>query len=256
VTVGVVGTGALGKALVLGLAPHVSCVVYDKVAQRAADVAQATGCRAVGTLDELETIQPDWIILVVKPGDVEGLASQLRLPAGQRLVSCLAGVTLGRLAQLFPDARVARILPNLMVRYGQGATALALHSNMTPEVEALQKLLQPLGRTYQVDEQALEKLSALTGSGPAFMFLAAEAMMDGAIAIGIPASEAQAYVAQLFHGVGAALEQDSPARLRQSVCSPAGTTIQGIRQLERAGMRSALIEALIATYQRGQELKR
>lgn len=253
---GIIGTGAIGEAIAQALGKSATCLLYDKVAERARSVAKATGSTAVESLDALIAAQPDWIVLAVKPQDAQTAAAQIKLPAGQKLVSCLAGVTVDTLASLFPGALVARFMPNLLIRTGQGSMALTAHPKMSgDQVEELQKWLGQLGAVYLVDEPMLEKLTALIGSGPAFLFMAAEAFMDGAIAIGIAPHQACSYIAQLFSGIAVALKEKHPAQWRQAICSPGGTTIEGVRALEAAGLRSAFIEAIIATYERGQELK-
>jgi pyrroline-5-carboxylate reductase len=237
--IAIIGCGVIGEAFAKALRKKATLFLRSKRDGRAAAVAKQVG----GSVWKGEKV--DWVVLAVKPHDIEAVAKEHRLKKGQQLVSCLAGVSLERLEQLFPGVRVARVMPNLLIQVKKGVLPL---SGYAPE--ELIEWLELMGRVYVVDEAMLNKLTALTGSGPAFIFAVAEALMDGAIAIGIPASDAQQYIGHLFTGVGAAMEGDHPAQWRQRVCSPGGTTIAGIRKLEESGVRSGLIEALVAAYER------
>jgi pyrroline-5-carboxylate reductase len=173
------------------------------------------------------------------------------------LISVLAGVTLARLERLFPGWRCVRAVPNTPCLVRAGLTGLAWGAGVGPErQEWVRGLFARVGEVLELPESQLDAFLALTSSGPAFVALVAEAMADGAVAAGLPRGQAQHLAHRTLAGTAALLhEQDlHPGQLKDMVSSPGGTTIAGLRQLERAGVRSALIEAVVAAAARSREL--
>jgi pyrroline-5-carboxylate reductase len=173
------------------------------------------------------------------------------------LISVLAGVTLARLERLFPGWRCVRAVPNSPCLVRAGLTGLAWGAGVGPErQEWVRGLFARVGEVLELPESQLDAFLALTSSGPAFVALVAEAMADGAVAAGLPRGQAQHLAHRTLAGTAALLhEQDlHPGQLKDMVSSPGGTTIAGLRQLERAGVRSALIEAVVAAAARSREL--
>jgi pyrroline-5-carboxylate reductase len=173
------------------------------------------------------------------------------------LISVLAGVTLARLERLFPGWRCVRAVPNTPCLVRAGLTGLAWGAGVGPErQEWVRGLFARVGEVLELPESQLDAFLALTSSGPAFVALVAEAMADGAVAAGLPRGQAQHLAHRTLAGTAALLhEQDlHPGQLKDMVSSPGGTTIAGLRQLEKAGVRSALIEAVVAAAARSREL--
>ena len=169
----------------------------------------------------------------------------------------LAGVALARLQQLFPGHRIVRAVPNTPCLVRAGLTALAWGEGVTPEQKAwVRQLFAQVGEVLELPEAQLDGFLALTSSGPAFVALVAEAMADGAVAAGLPRAMAHHLAHRTLAGTAALLHEQElhPGQLKDMVTSPAGTTIAGIRQLERSGLRSALIEAVLAAAERSREL--
>ncbi|MFN5194337.1 MAG: pyrroline-5-carboxylate reductase, partial [Cyanobacteriota bacterium] len=173
------------------------------------------------------------------------------------LISVLAGVPLARLQRLCPGHHCVRAVPNTPCLVRAGLTALAWGEGISPERrEWLGCLFAQVGEVLELPETQLDAFLALTSSGPAFVALVAEAMADGAVAAGLPRQLAGHLAHRTLAGTAALLHQQElhPAQLKDMVSSPAGTTIAGLRQLERAGLRSALIEAVLAAAERSRSL--
>jgi len=179
--------------------------------------------------------------------------------AGERplLISVLAGVTLARLQALFPAHRIVRAVPNTPALVRQGLTGLAWGEGISAEQQLwVRQLFAQVGEVLDLPESQLDAFLALTSSGPAFVALVAEAMADGAVAAGLPRALALRLAHRTLAGTAALLQEQvlHPAQLKDMVASPGGTTIAGLRELERAGLRSALIEAVVAAAERSRQL--
>jgi pyrroline-5-carboxylate reductase len=179
--------------------------------------------------------------------------------AGERplLISVLAGVTLARLQALFPAHRIVRAVPNTPALVRQGLTGLAWGEGIFAEQQLwVRQLFAQVGEVLDLPESQLDAFLALTSSGPAFVALVAEAMADGAVAAGLPRALALRLAHRTLAGTAALLQEQElhPAQLKDMVASPGGTTIAGLRELERAGLRSALIEAVVAAAERSRQL--
>jgi pyrroline-5-carboxylate reductase len=173
------------------------------------------------------------------------------------LISVLAGVRLERLQRLFPGWRCVRAVPNTPALVGAGLTGLAWGEGIDLERRSwVRSLFERVGEVLELPEGQLDPFLALTSSGPAFLALVVEAMADGAVAAGLPRAQAQHLAHRTMAGTAALLQgrQLHPGQLKDMVSSPGGTTIAGLRELERCGLRSALIEAVIAAAQRSREL--
>jgi pyrroline-5-carboxylate reductase len=173
------------------------------------------------------------------------------------LISVLAGVTLARLQRLFPGWQVVRAVPNTPAMVRQGLTALAWGETLSAAQRSwLLQLFAQVGEVLELPESHLDAFLALTSSGPAFVALVVEALADGAVAAGLPRQQALHLAQRTLAGTVALLEQQQlhPAQLKDMVSSPGGTTIAGLRQLEQAGVRSGLMEAVMAAAARSREL--
>ena len=173
------------------------------------------------------------------------------------LISVLAGVNLTRLQQLFPGHLCVRAVPNTPALVGAGLTALAWGEGVSAEQrQKVVQLFADVGEVLELAEEKLDAFLALTSSGPAFVALMAEAMADGAVAAGLPRDLAHRLAHRTLAGTAELLDKRHlhPGQLKDMVTSPAGTTIEGIRKLEHSGVRSALIEAVLAAADRSRAL--
>ena len=197
-------------------------------------------------------------LLAVKPQQLDVVAQASASVQGQPLlISVLAGVPLDRLQRLFPGHRCVRAVPNTPALVGAGLTALAWGDGVNAEQRLrVHDLFADVGEVLELPESKLDAFLALTSSGPAFIALVAEAMADGAVLAGLPRDLAQRLAHRTLAGTAALLDQRAlhPGELKDMVASPGGTTIAGLRQLEQAGLRSALIEAVMAAAERSRQL--
>jgi len=257
--VGVVGVGNMGEALARGLsaAGH-QPYLFDLDRTRLAAVAARHGASASADLGELVGVC-DVIVLAVKPQQIDAVLADLRPLAGaQHLwISVAAGIPLARLAAGLGSPRVVRVMPNTPALVGEGMSAFAAGPGVGAEdVAATTTLLSAVGRVAQVDEGALDAVTGLSGSGPAYAFVMIEALADAGVREGLPAALALELAAQTLRGAATLALQPGahPAVLRQQVTSPAGTTAAGLAALERGGVRAALGEAVRAAAARSREL--
>ena len=254
-----VGLGRMAQAL---LFPLLEAGLVAPAGVRAAVASAASAERlsqqhglAVAT-DPAAAWAAPTVLLAVKPQQLELVAASAP-PAGGLLISVLAGVTLARLQRLFPGWTCVRAVPNTPSLVRSGLTGLAFADGVAPERRQwVRDLFGQVGQVFELPEAQLDGFLALTSSGPAFVALVAEAMADGAVAAGLPRALAHQLAHRTLAGTAALLEGERlhPAALKDMVSSPAGTTIAGLRQLERAGLRSALLEAVLAAAERSREL--
>ena len=173
------------------------------------------------------------------------------------LISVLAGITLKSLDKAFPGHTCVRAVPNTPSLVGQGLTGLAWPDDITiDQKEVVRKIFEPISEIYELEEQKLDSFLALTSSGPAYIALVVEAMADGAVAAGLPRHLSNQLAHKTLSGTASLLREKKlhPAQLKDMVASPAGTTISALRHLELAGLRSALIEAVVLAAQKSRLL--
>jgi pyrroline-5-carboxylate reductase len=204
--------------------------------------------------------QSDIVLLAVKPhqiGEVLRNTAQAWKP-GQLLISVAAGAKTGFIQScLPPDGKVVRIMPNLPALVGEGITAIAAGEGASEEdLIQVEKLLSGLGRTVRTDEKHMDAITAVSGSGPAYVMMVVEAMTEAAVHIGLDWELAKELVLTTIGGSIKMLEITGkhPAELRNQVSSPGGTTIAAVKQLEEQGLRSAFYNAIEKAYHRSIQL--
>ena len=173
------------------------------------------------------------------------------------LISVLAGITLKSLKKSFPSHTCVRAVPNTPSLIGHGLTGLAWDDNITlDQKKVVKKIFEPISEIYELEEQKLDSFLALTSSGPAYIALVVEAMADGAVAAGLSRNLSNQLAKKTLLGTASLLNEKNlhPAELKEMVASPGGTTISAIRHLEFAGLRSALIEAVVLAAQKSRQL--
>ncbi|MFY9322971.1 MAG: pyrroline-5-carboxylate reductase [Syntrophomonadaceae bacterium] len=260
---GVIGCGKMAKAIVSGIydkepRPYATLLVNDiddGQAKLFVDLFQAQRG------DQLEVVgQSDIVLLAVKPhqiGEVLRNTAQAWKP-GQLLISVAAGVKTGFIQScLPPDGKVVRIMPNLPALVGEGITAIAAGEGASEEdLIQVEKLLSGLGRTVRTDEKHMDAITAVSGSGPAYVMMVVEAMTEAAVHIGLDWELAKELVLTTIGGSIKMLEITGkhPAELRNQVSSPGGTTIAAVKQLEELGLRSAFYNAIEKAYHRSIQL--
>lgn len=257
-TLGFLGCGKMGGALLEGwLAAGVTTPDRVTVADpcTAAALAAAHGVRAA---EVAEAAKADVIVIAVKPHQLRAALAGVDLRADQLLVSVAAGVPRAEIARAATPARVVRVMPNLGVRIGAGvALVLGDDANEPADVERVAALFRAVGHAEIVaDEQLFHAGTALVGSGPAYAFVAIQAMADGAVAAGLPRDAARRLAAATVKAAGALAGEPGahPEALKDAVASPGGTTIAALGILERQGFRGALFDAVLAAAERSRAL--
>jgi pyrroline-5-carboxylate reductase len=250
----------MAQALLLPLLEH-GQVSRERVQAAVASSASAERLAAAHALavstDAALAWQAPVVLLAVKPQQLDAVAAAVPAGASGLLISVLAGVNLERLQRLLPAWRCVRAVPNTPALVRQGLTGLAYADGVSShERQWVQQLFQQVGEVVDLPETQLDAFLALTSSGPAFLAVVAEAMADGAVAAGLPRALAHRFAHRTMAGTAALLQDQAlhPAALKDMVSSPGGTTIAGLRALERTGLRSALIEAVVAAAERSREL--
>ena len=233
---------------------HVLYVLELNVARRK-EVCDAYGAVAANPI-ELGT--SDVVFLGVKPQVLQSTVESLPMLAGPLFVSMAAGVSIERLETMLPSgAAIIRIMPNTSVSVGEGMILYAANARVTPRQEALfLSLLAKAGKVDKLDEKLIDAASAVSGCGPAYVYMFIEALADGAVACGLPRDKALLYAEQTLLGAATTALSSSkhPEQLKDEVCSPAGSTIEGVKALEQGGLRAACIDAVVAAYRRTKEL--
>jgi pyrroline-5-carboxylate reductase len=202
------------------------------------------------------------VVLGVKPQDVPGLLRDLGPLIGpeQLLVSIAAGVPLARIEQaLSGPVPVVRVMPNTPSLIGAGVAALALGSHASPEDGAVvQRLMGAVGEAVVLPESHLDAVTALSASGPAFVAIVIEALIDAGVRVGLPRDVATTLTLQTVLGTTRMIQETGrhPAQMKEMVTSPGGTTMAGIHALERGGLRAALLDCIVAATERSKELGR
>jgi pyrroline-5-carboxylate reductase len=279
--IAIIGGGNIGEALLSGLLRAgrqvKDLVVAEKDPNRAKYLAEKYGVLVTSVGDAAESAT--FIVIAVKPGDVEKVIDDIaeaaaRADSGtdeQVFVSVAAGVGTGYYeAKLPAGAPVVRVMPNAPMVVGGGVSALAPGRFATPEqLKEVAGIFDAVGGVLTVTEAQMDAVTAVSGSGPAYFFLMAEAMVDAGVAVGLSRAVATGLVAQTMAGsaamlldrlddaaksaAGAAMDT-SPAELRAMVTSPGGTTAAGLRELERGGLRAAVANAVEAAKMRSEQL--
>ncbi|GAA0227948.1 pyrroline-5-carboxylate reductase [Saccharothrix mutabilis subsp. mutabilis] len=261
-TIAVLGAGKIGEALLSGLlrggrAPE-ELVFTEKHPDRAAALTEEYG---VEGLDVTEAARrADVLVVAVKPQDIEPLLDELApvLKPGTLVVSLCAGLPTSLFERRLPEGTpVVRVMPNTPMLVGEAMSAISAGRYAAAEHLALvEELLATVGKVARVPESQQDAVTALSGSGPAYFFFLVEAMIDAGILLGIPRDLATQLIIQSAVGAAQMLSRNDthPVILREAVTSPAGTTIMAIRELEKHGVRAAMLAAIEAARDRSVEL--
>jgi pyrroline-5-carboxylate reductase len=201
----------------------------------------------------------DVVVLAVKPQVMVDALSGIRdVLTKQLVVSVAAGITISRLRDVCgPAARIIRAMPNTPAMVGEGITALAIGPNVEEDaVDCASEIFRSVGRVVTIQEPLMDAVTGLSGSGPAYVFLMIEAMADGGVKVGLPRETASLLAAQTVLGAARMVLETGqhPARLKDQVASPGGTTMAGLYRLEQGGLRAVLIDAIETATKRSQEL--
>lgn len=284
--IAIIGGGSIGEALLSGLLRAgrqvKDLVVVERVPERAKYLADTYSVLITSVADAVENAS--FVVVAVKPADVESVMSEIARAAGQAesdtaeqvFVTVAAGVTIGYFESRLPAGTpVVRAMPNAAALVGAGVTALAKGRFVTaPQLEGVSALFDSVGGVLSVPESQMDAVTALSGSGPAYFFLLVEALVDAGVAAGLSREVAADLTAQTMAGSAAMLlermdadrrlgEAETPGlrvdatatQLRATVTSPGGTTAAGLRELEQGGLRAAVDAAVQAAKMRSEQLR-
>lgn len=237
-------------------------IVSEPQQQRRSVLEQQYGVQVTAD-NSFVALNTSVVLLAVKPQVFDEVARELAVAATPTrepvplVISILAGVLISQLEAAFPHLPVIRAMPNTPATVGAGITAISLGSQTSDSHKrTAQQLFSAVGEVVEVSETLMDAVTGLSGSGPAYVAMMVEALSDGGVAAGLPRAIATKLALQTVKGTVALLQETGmhPAELKDRVTSPGGTTIAGVRELERAGFRSCLIEAVQAAKERSQEL--
>ena len=255
----VVGGGRMGEALVRGLlaaqwATPGEVAVVEKVEARRKEL----GNLLPGVQVADAAVSCEGAVIAVKPGDVEAACGAVAAAGVERVLSIAAGIPLAKLeAWVGQGVPVVRAMPNTPALVGAGAAAIAGGAATgADDLAWAEDVLRAVGTVVRVPEALLDAVTGLSGSGPAYVFLVAEALIEAGVVAGLPRETAVALAGQTLLGAARLLVEsgERPEALRAQVTSPGGTTAEGLRVLEARAVRSAFIEAVQAAARRSREL--
>ena len=279
IKIGCIGCGMMGGALIKAIAKKVGgekILLSDGDVEKAKSLALELGANfATSNAQIIENCSH--IILAVKPAFFSSVLEQIKdsynniakseqknLPV---IISIMAGLSIEKIEQMSVQVGISgglqnilRLMPNLPATVNEGMIALCTKENVSSEiskeVEFVKEILSCAGKVEQVSEKLMDVVTAVSGSGPAYGFMFIEALADAAVLLGMPRSQAYIYAAQTLKGAAQMVLETSehPAKLKDAVCSPGGTTIQAVKSLEEKGFRSAVISAVESAYNKSVDL--
>jgi pyrroline-5-carboxylate reductase len=262
VSVAIIGAGVMGETLLSGLLraghPATELLVCEKRPERAAELVERYGVSVTAVTAEVAVA--DTVALVVKPQDMGDVLGELsaHLRPGQLLVSLAAGITTAYVEERVPEGvAVVRVMPNTPALVDEGMAAISGGTHCDEEhLERAEGMLRATGKVVRVPEKQQDAVTAISGSGPAYLFFVVEAMIEAGVHLGLPRSTATELVVQTVVGSAKLLREtgDHPTVLREQVTSPGGTTAAAIRQLEDHKVRAAFITAMEAARDRSRSL--
>jgi pyrroline-5-carboxylate reductase len=261
--IAVLGAGQMGEALISGLL-RAGVVAPDQIiaaARRSSRAEQLRQAYGIAVLTAAEAAgQAETLVIAVKPQDMGALLDEIsaKVTPGSLVISVAAGIPtafIGR--RLAGDVPVVRVMSNTPVLVDEAMSVISPGQHATEEhLRRAEQLLRPVGKVLRIPESQQDAATALSGSGPAYVYFLVEAMVDAGILLGMPRSNALEMVKQAVYGAATMLRDsgEHPVLLREAVTSPGGTTINAIRELEKHGVRAAVLAAIEAARDRGREL--
>lgn len=251
------GSALLRRWVAVGVYPAGQVALREPDLDKAVALQQELGIRLLA--DPSQAGESEILFLAVKPQLFPTVVAEMgRLSATELVISIMAGIPLQQLQQAFPKQKVVRTMPNTPALVGAGITAISYGPGVTPmQVEQVEKLFRAVGEVVTVAESQMDAVTALSGSGPGYLAVILEGLIDGGVQVGLSRPIATQLALQTLAGTAALLQQENlhPAVLKDRVTSPGGTTIAGIQALEQAGVRGALMQAVRVAYERSCQLQ-
>jgi pyrroline-5-carboxylate reductase len=261
-SVAIIGGGVMGETLLSGLLragwDTGSVVITERRPERAAELTAKYDVRTVGNREAVGWAET--VVLVVKPQDIDGLLAEIRddVRPGTLVVCIAAGITNAFVESRLPaDTAVVRVMPNTPALVDQGMAALSPGTHCSQaHLERAMALLAATGKVIVLAEYHQDAVTAISGSGPAYIFYVVEAMIEAGVLLGLPRPTSTELVVQTLYGAATMLKETGthPTVLREQVSSPAGTTMAALRQLDDHKVRAAFLTAMEAARDRSREL--
>jgi pyrroline-5-carboxylate reductase len=257
--IAIFGVGNMGRAIIGGLeracGSGVRIAAWDRCTEAFAELCDANVVEVIAPRNwKTADFVPEVLILSVKPADIPGLLDDTVVPAAREqgldflTISVAAGVTIRSIREKLGDgARICRVMPNTPVLIGEGMSAYSLSDSCSPaDAGLVERIFSACGRVVGVDENLMDAVTGLSGSGPAFVYSFIEALAEGGVSSGLSYKAALDLAAQTVVGAAKMVQEtgEHPSVLRSRVMSPGGTTVAGLRALERGAFRDAVMSAV------------
>ncbi|MEM3739999.1 MAG: pyrroline-5-carboxylate reductase [Candidatus Korarchaeum sp.] len=256
--VAVMGLGKVGTSLVLGLSRMGYRVLASTANPERHKDIEAMGIEILPSFEAAR--RSEIVVIAVKPKQVRGLAEEIREAVeGKLVISVAAALTTELLESLLPRARIIRAMPNLAIMVGESATAIAKGRSATEhDLEVAKRIFGAVGDCIVVEEELMDMITGLSGSGPAYAFLFMEALADAGVKAGLPKELALRLAARSLLGASRMVLEmgEHPAVLKDMVVTPGGVTIAAMHVLEKYRMRAALMDAVEAAVRRAEEIRK
>ena len=262
--IGFIGCGNMASAMIGGILKKGLFEKNEMIVSNLTEEGQKRSREKLGvctTMDNREIVQKSrWVALAVKPQFYEEVLREVKdlLTPEHVLIGIAPGKTLQWLEeQSGCPVKVIRLMPNTPAQVGEGMTGICYNERVTEEdLQQIREITECFGKAEFVPERLMDAVVAVSGSSPAYVYMFVEAIADAAVSLGMPGKQAYAFAAQAVLGSAKMILETGlhPGELKDMVCSPAGTTIEGVRTLEKLGMRSAVYEALCASAEKGRKL--
>lgn len=256
---GFIGCGNMGSAIASALCKSTNSILISDPNEKATLFAQKIGCSMGSNIDAVQNCE--YLFLAVKPQVLESvlepLIAQLK-KSKPVIISMAAGVPIAKIEQMIgAPIPIIRIMPNTPVSVGSGTILYCYNELVTREfLSTFLTDMQPCGMLDSIAENLIDAASALSGCGPAYVYMFIDALADGAVACGIPRDKALSYAANTLLGAAKMVQETAlhPGQLKDAVCSPGGSTIVGVKVLEEQNFRGAVIDCIHAAFQKTKEL--
>jgi len=261
----IIGSGKMGEAIIVGLLKSgeykpQDIQVFEIIESRSKYIGQTYSVKCANNARDAASFA-DITIIAVKPADVRNALEQIApaIKPGKVVASIAAGVTLEFLRKHLPkDASIVRVMPNVACQVREAMMVVCPSENTKKEeLETATRMLSLLGRVITLDEKYLNLATGLVGSGPAYIYLIIEALADAGVRLGLPKDVSTLLAAQTTLGAAKMVVEtgEHPAKLKDMVTTPAGTTVEGLLTLEEGKLRAVIIEAVTKASQRAKELQ-
>lgn len=261
--IGIIGMGNMGEAILKALlksgTPRTSIFCAETKSARASFILKNYGMKCFANPEKIVQ-KSDFVVLAVKPQDSKSVLQSIGPLLNEKkiLISIMAGITTSNLLSIIGKAvKIVRIMPNICVMVGEGILGVA-SNNLAgiDDVEAVKMIFSSLGKTVEVNEELMDAITALGGSGPAFVLLFLEAMIDAGVKLGLPRDKSSIISSQVVKGTIKMLEAENlhPTLMREMITSPGGTTIAGLVTLEHGAFKGTVIRAIEEAWKRSKDL--